>query len=136
MAELHCAEAENPSEGSTVPVTGIPGAGKTSLLRRLRKEWSDPEGTGPFGVVVDRTALEHPDALATAVRKCIGGGSGPRLGGLLWSISIGAFGFDIGVETAPTEPGVSGKERPVALFIDEIQNISRDSSAPESKVLE
>ena len=136
VAELHSAGAENPSEGSTVLVTGIPGAGKTSLLRRLSKEWSDPEGAGPFGVVVDRTALEHPEALATAVRKRIGGGSGPRPGGLLRSVSIGAFGFDTGAETAPAEPGASGKERPVALFIDEIQNIPGDSSAPESKALE
>ena len=135
IAERHRSGTLDPAVGSTVLVTGVPGAGKTSLVTLLRRRWRDPGGSGPIGVAVDLSDLSDAEALALAVRKSVSGGVGPVLADYLRLFSIGALGFSAGIDLAGRNTGFEEIGRPVALFIDEIQNIPDDCNSNEARLL-
>ena len=136
VTQHHKSGDRKPSAGSTILVTGVPGAGKTSLMDYLLRRWSDTKGTGPIGIAVDLKDLSDSDALAQAIRRSISDGVGPALADYLRSFSIGALGVSAGVEFAGGEASFSDVGRPVALFIDEIQSIPGRPDAPEALLLQ
>ena len=136
VARRHSAGAEAPAEGCTILITGVPGAGKTSLMTLLRRKWKNPDGPGPIGVAVDLSDLSDSETLALAVRRSVSDGVGPALADYLRSFSIGALGVSAGVEFAGGEASFSDVGRPVALFIDEIQSIPGRPDAPEALLLQ
>ena len=136
VTQHHKSGDRKPSAGSTILVTGVPGAGKTSLMDYLLRRWSDTKGTGPIGIAVDLKDLSDSDALAQAIRRSISDGVGQALADYLRSFSIGALGFSAGVQFAGGEASFSDVGRPVALFIDEIQSIPGRPDAPEALLLQ
>ena len=136
VAQNHKSGDRKPSAGSTVLITGAPGAGKTSVMDFLLNRWSDAEGSGPIGIAVDLSDISDSETLALAVRRSVSGGVGPALANYLRSFSIGALGVSAGVEFAGGEASFSDVGRPVALFIDEIQSIPGRPDAPEALLLQ
>ena len=134
VARMHREGTPAPGKGTTVLITGVPGAGKTALMDRLGAGWSDPEGDGPLGVNVELDHLRSAGGLAAAVREQLPGGFGERVASAFGSFSLNLLG--VGVELRePRDAGLRGLERPTVLFIDEIQRIPSDKQAPEVRVL-
>lgn len=82
-----------PAVGATVLIAGVPGAGKTALMDKLAKDWSDTsEGArAPLAIEVRLSLLGKPEELAAYVceqfagRGC--GASGAILTGFAASAS-------------------------------------------------
>ena len=135
VARLHRSGEIQPGEGSTVLITGVPGAGKTSLMARLRRKWNDPEGSDPIGVEVGLSELESPESIAGAVLSRLPGSAGNWLARHLTSFNLVVLPVGAGAGLREKNSGVSDIKRPVVLFIDEIQNISDDRTSNEVRLL-
>ena len=112
-----------------------PGAGKTSLMTRLRQQWSEPKGNSPIGIPLRLSDLKSTDGLTEAIMKQLPGSLADLGRSILSSIRI-----DVGVASAGLgirDDGASLQDltRPVVLFIDEIQALPRTSTAPEVEML-
>ena len=121
--------------GITVLITGVPGAGKTALMDRLRNQWSDPKGSGPLGVRLDVEDLMGGERLAQAISEKLPGSAAEIGRSILASVRI-----DLGVASAGSgikerAPSLHRLTRPVVLFIDEVQNIPPSRDAPAVEVL-
>ena len=122
---------KDPAAGSTFLITGVPGAGKTALMTRLREQWSEPKGNGPVGISLRLSDLKSTDGLARAIMKEL-----PRsLAGfgrsLLSSITLDFGGVSVGLGIRDSGAPLQALTRPVVLFIDEIQALPRSTQAPE-----
>ena len=135
VARRRTAGVKTPSVGSTILITGVPGAGKSSLMAWLRREWSKPKGFDPIGVEVGLSELESPESFATAVLRRLPGSAGNWLARHLTSFNLMVFPVDAGAGLRESGAGVSEIKRPVVLFIDEIQNISDDRTSNEVRLL-
>ena len=62
----HRARKRKPAAGSTVLITGVPGAGKTALMTYLQMQW-DGTGDRPLGIELDLEDLQSPQSMAAAV---------------------------------------------------------------------
>ena len=126
---------EDPAADGTALITAIPGAGKTSLMKRLQRQWAIQEGNGPIGIHVDLEDLESRDRMAHSIMNWLPESLFHLGRSILSSIGLAVGGFD-------TEPdvrcdGASSQDptRPVVLFIDEIQSLPASRDAPEVRAL-
>lgn len=138
-----------PAEGRLTLITGVPGAGKTSLMAKLMLDWrqaTGKDGTTPLAVMLAlsqfQTATDFRRALETKFETPLYQRWLQRLGG-----EAVAVGLPVLVETILTAAGASmitnalskittpplgelesGRWKvpahPIVLFIDEIQNIA------------
>ena len=119
-----------PAAGSTMLITGVPGAGKTALLDKMKEDWKRwaPESTKPLAAEIPLDALGNRRAFVDSVLKQLPGKAGWGLLDRLSKIGIGAFGFGIDVELAkrekPEMPETNVFRQPIVLMIDEVQNVS------------
>ena len=125
----------NPAVDGTVLITAIPGAGKTSLMTRLREQWSEPKGNGPLGIPLRLSALRSHEGLAHWIKRQLPGSLADLGPTILSSVSLAVGGLDTEPDircdgTSPQDPA-----RPVVLFIDEIQSLPASRDAPEVRAL-
>ncbi len=139
VADGHRAGDREAVAGSTVLITGVPGAGKTSLMMKLRRQWSSPAGEEPFGVDIDINELGSAEGLARAIERAV-----PADGSRQWlarafsrfsSINLDVLGAGLGVDLRAPGFGMEQVGRPVVLFIDEIQTLPPDPRAAEVRLL-
>ena len=69
VALKHKEHSLRSATGVTVLITGVPGAGKTALMDRLRDLWSEPEGNGPTGLRLDIDDLQGRERLFHAISE-------------------------------------------------------------------
>ena len=125
----------NPAADGTALITAIPGAGKTSLMDWLRRQWAMQEGSGPIGIPIDLKDLESRDRMARAIMDWLPGSLADLGPTILSSVSLAVGGLDTEPDircdgTSPQDPA-----RPVVLFIDEIQSLPASRDAPEVRAL-
>ena len=128
-------QVDKPAAGSTMLITGVPGAGKTALMDRLRTQWSEPKGNGPIGIPLDLKDLKSHDRMANAIMKQFPG-SWTDFGLSLVSslrIDVGVAGAELGIRERKSS--LRDLTRPVVLFIDEIQALPASKDAPEVQML-
>ena len=135
VALKHRMQSPQLAMGITVLITGVPGAGKTALMDRLRAQWSDPKGNDPLGLRLDIEDLKGGERLAQAISEQLPGSAAEIGRSILASVRIG-----LGVASAETgikerAPSLHRLTRPVVLFIDEVQNVPPSRDAPAVEVL-
>ncbi len=139
VAAGHRAGDREVAAGSTVLITGVPGAGKTSLMMKLRRQWSRAAGEEPFGVDIDINELGSAEGLSRAIERAVpAGGSGQWLArafSRFSSINPDVLGAGLGVDLRDPGSGMEQVSRPIVLFIDEIQTLPPDPRAAEIKLL-
>ncbi len=133
VAAGHRAGDREAVAGSTVLITGVPGAGKTSLMMKLRRQWSSATGEAPFGVVIGVSDLGSADGLARAIQRSVPTGSSrqwlARAFSLFSSVNLDVLGTSLGVDLRDAGFGMEQVSRPIVLFIDEIQTLPRAGEA-------
>ncbi len=135
VAQKHQQGKDDPAAGSTFLITGVPGAGKTALMNRLRAQWSEPKGNGPLGIPLDLEDLESRDRMANAIMEQFPGSLANLGRSILSSIRLdfGGAGAELGIRNS--DPSLQDLTRPVVLFIDEIQSLPASKEAPEVRAL-
>ena len=148
VRDRHRSGEIKPAAGATMLIQGAPGAGKTSLIDKLRQDWTEAaEGetaptSGPFEdgcppslpdvASIDAEALNSPAALEADLRRA---GQPLRAAHRLASVFSGLQFLGIGVSVdVPKELAdqvIRDASRPLVLFIDEIQNAKVDGMAGE-----
>ena len=128
-----------PAAGSTMLVAAVPGAGKTALLDRLKLDWSDlSDGSrDPLAVEVPVGRLGKPEELAAYVREQFAGRADGSFFDRIRGLSVSVLG--IGGGFSLTEKGradLGDVDRPVALMIDEIQEIPANRDDPGIRILQ
>ena len=121
--------------GITVLITGVPGAGKTALMDRLRAQWSDPKGNGPLGLGLDLEDLQGGERLAQAISEKLPDSAAEIGRSILASVRIGLGVASAGSGIKESAPTLHRLTRPVVLFIDEVQNVPPSRDAPAVEVL-
>ncbi|MDE0530554.1 MAG: ankyrin repeat domain-containing protein [Albidovulum sp.] len=136
--------AWNSRAGVTCVIQGAHGAGKTSLLAHIKKNWLKRSTAGdpaPVSVNIPVFAIESPAALAQAIENGLPRSLADRSKGLLNSIkSLSVMGtglsFDRSRSNSP-ENLQFPQNRVVVLMIDEAQNLDLSSArTPEAKLLQ
>ncbi len=74
VAAGHRAGDREAAAGSTVLITGMPGAGKTSLMMKQHRQWSRAAGEKPFGVDMDINEPGSAEGLARAMERAVPAG--------------------------------------------------------------
>ncbi len=130
-----------PAAGLTIVLQGAPGAGKTSVLSHLEKEW-DGKKDRPHILPVDQISLEDPETAALEIirkiapskakdyRQKIVTSTGARMG----IVGLGAEGsttretdpeaasFSILKEVLPPQDW----KQPLCILVDEIQEVGKN----------
>ena len=135
----------DPAAGATMLITGAPGAGKTAMLHKLKQEWRDlsPNARTPLAITVPLGRLGKPEDLAAYVRqqfsarigttKAVADGSFfDRLNGL----GVSILGNGVNFSLKDKDADLVAINRPVALMIDEIQNVPANREDPVGRLLE
>ena len=141
--------APAPAEGRLTLITGVPGAGKTSLMAKLTLDWRQTAGkdaAAPLAVMLSlsqfQTAADFRRALEAKFEAPMYRQWLQHLGGeaavmvlpilvetILTAAGVSTIAGALSKTTAPP-PGDLGADRwkiparPIVLFIDEIQNIA------------
>lgn len=134
--------------GTTRLFQGAPGAGKTALLRHLRKRWEQSGDEKPLPLLADRPTLADPVALALDIAELLNPDKARQFRqtvtrGRTATVGLGPLsgGGTQAMTTAPPLAGFSELRRsfppadwsrPICLMVDEIQNLDRN----EGKTLE
>ena len=130
----------DPAAGGMRLIQEAPGAGKTVLLTHLRDRWAVKGETAPLAVVIDPAEdLRTPGNLARCIAAVAAsdGTGGPETGTAGSSIGVGIsvagaearYRKQRSVTWAPASAREILRElkwkRPLALMIDEVQNLRR-----------
>ncbi len=144
----HWRGENNPAVGATTLIQGAPGAGKTSLIDKLRLDWiqaAEDEMRLTAGVPpqdwlpsvpdiasIDAEALNSPAALEADLRRA---GQPLKATRRLVSVFTGyqflGFGVSFDVPKPMADQIIRDASRPLVFFIDEIQNAKIDGMAGE-----
>ncbi len=128
-----------PAAGATMLIQGAPGAGKTSLIDKLKQDWiasaeeeikfmdgSPNQGrlpSTPDVVSIDAEALNSPETLEADLRRVDQPQKAVhRLGSVFKGFQFLGFGVSFDIPDKLAEQVVRDASRPLVLFIDEIQN--------------
>ena len=130
--EKRAAGRNNPATGSTVLITGIPGAGKTPLTYELEEKWAPDSDDGPVAVRLPVEVLGDWKVLGGLLRDHLPRSPGGWLSRRLGSVDVGLLGIGFAMKTVDGEKilDLNGMECPVALLVEEIQNIPKDPDSP------
>ncbi len=153
MWQRHTAGAPQ-DKGMTRIIHGAPGAGKTSLLGHLERQWGGSRtGTPPRLLrLVEDTVVSHAEAFHEALIRVVS----PELAGKLYAqpgsrvsgggVQVLGTGGHISVQRAPpmirprSLMDLSGLverwDSPVVVAIDEAQNIGRINAAATAAILQ
>ena len=122
-----------PAVGCTILITGVHGAGKTSLMAHLQQQWSGPDGNGPVGITLDLEDLESRDRMAHAIMQQLPGPLADLGRSVLSSLGLDAGGW--GPDIWGSRESLQDFTRPVVLLIDEMQALPRTTEAPQAEML-
>ncbi len=131
--------APAPAEGRLTLITGVPGAGKTSLMARLEQDWRAEGESAPLPARIDLEDLANEHRFVRILEQQI---ADRRFRNLLSHVSgITVTAGPVSVGLGSPAPGslaeLPDRGRPVVLFIDEIQNLplgSEGRADPDSLV--
>ena len=121
-----------PAAGVSLLVTGAPGAGKTSLLSKLRQVWQSQRDQAPVAISATIRQLSDDALFYETVcqqidhpchRRALARASG------LSAVSIAGFGLSFR-EPAGASQEIPDAGRPIVLFVDEIQNLPTSREHP------
>ena len=116
-----------------MPITGVPGAGKTALMDRVANDRID-RNDGPRTALAVELSVEdigNPKILADILQDSL-----PSEAGNIFALWISSLGFGIGgisasvgIREQEESSDLKELDRPVAPMIDEIQNIPANRNA-------
>ncbi len=122
-----------PAAGATMLIQGAPGAGKTSLLQKLRSDWLKQDDK-PDIITIQVASLHSSQSLEGALRrnaKYFSRSSMLRLLSVFKGFSL--LGADVSLDPPepgdPTEDALERIKHPIIFFVDEIQNVPQTQFA-------
>ena len=69
VSHRHARKELDPAAGTTILITGVQGAGKTSLIQKLKADWSDHRLLKPLIVSLSKTEISSYRDLADALAR-------------------------------------------------------------------